>query len=1106
MRPSSAFVACVLVLGTVFPIGIASAYSPPASLNAGPPAVWDRQVAYPLGQIAAKTGDYIQLSAIVKDNDTGMDPWWSATPPVYLDMTRWKTPSEACTVTAYCLRMYDDGKHLDGNANDSRFGSPPIRVTSPELCGWEGVPLYAREAGAGPQIVTSITVAIDNLVPKFKKEAWPVYPPGQTAYKEGDDARFGVIASDRCVRSIDIVFDTDDSGSMGWNDPNDLRIDAICRFANTFMEPPDRGTGVFFPVDGLYQPKIWPRIGPDRHLHDVYPQICADAQGAVSNGGTPGWESLRMSLDEEINYGDPNKLRMIILLTDGEFNGPAGNNSGTTIQGPNGCIAQKIVVYTIGLGSGVNPGVLQWIANQCGGQYYFANNANVLDPIFQAIGKQIKRLPVPYGIDWMWLDGQPLGASRTIEMRDDGTHDDGEEQDEIWGTGPVPVASRSSGVFNAYAFARDIAHNTSSKNITFKMDNCLPDVTAVTVNPARVKDGQTVKISASVSDPLCNTVGGLEEVWADASSIGGGDHIAMACTGGACTSPDIRVFTKGYVGDKKVSVLAKDVAFNVASDEGLLNVDNAEPKVSPVGLVAEMVISGVVTFQASARDAMKVEIEVTGASQHKQFLQYSQATKLWSVVIDTSAFADGDHTIAYTATDLYGDTATSTGIKVRVDNAPPTIGFAKNVFDGAYVDGMQVVYQIGNTRSLLVPNDGFYTGSAGVQWRVDGGSWKWAQAPTPCKNVLCPVLDQWITHLAGPGLASDGPHLLEAKITDIAGREAQTSVILNVDNHAPEVKVFSAPPLKFPDNGIASFGIDATDVGGLKSVSFEFWNAKANWGPHELLKGDDGYYWFTVDTKDIVANELKWEGEFSYRITATDLANGSALHDPAAASVKHVTVVTSTPAPASEALTFRVDNYAPVFDKIDIKGVNSLTNTEKNQSGRTAVYRGVMWFLPTVHDVAGHNSKPDQTAGVNLEKAWIRIDGGEWVPLVHNESTSDFKEMFSYRWDASKAENGAHLIEVHVEDKLGHAAETSFTVWVDNPDFSSSAALILMLLMVLGVMIPWVVLFHRSKRKQIAKTPPAGLQEHMAQSGGVPPAAAPQDQQQWGGQGGNIQW
>ncbi|HLF06919.1 MAG TPA: Ig-like domain-containing protein, partial [Thermoplasmata archaeon] len=882
------------------PAMFASASEPLPSPNVNPPAVWDRQVFYPPGQIAAKTGDYIQLTAMVKDNDTGIDPWWGNPAPVYLDMRRWLTTSVSCTVTTNCLRMYDDGMHLDGVANDSRYGSPPIRTTSPEVCAWEPIPLIASEAGAGPTIVTSITVAIDNLNPKFKKETWAIYPPGQTAYKEGDDAKFGVIASDRCVRAIDVVFDTDDSGSMVWNDPSDLRVDAICRFANTFMEPPDRGTGVFFYASGN-SPDVFPRGALDNHLHDTYPRICSDAQTAQSSGGTDGWPAFRKSLDELMVYGDPNKIRMIIMLTDGEWNSGA-NNSANTILGPTGCQQQTIPVYTILLDPlPVNIALenqMKWIARQCGGQYFYAQNASVLDPIFQLIGKSIKRLPVPYGIDWMWLDGQPIGASRTIDMKDDGTHDDGEDQDEIYGTGPTRVTATTSGVFNVWAFARDIAHNVTSKNITFRMDNCAPDVTAVTVTPTRVKDGQTVKVGATVSDTPCNTVGGLEDVWTDARSIGGGDHIAMTCTGNTCTSPDIRVQTKGYIGDKRVNVMARDMAFNTASDEGLLDVDNAEPKVSPVGLVDSMVIKGEVTFQASAKDAVKVEIDITGPTPFKQFLEYSQESKLWRVTVDTLAFKDGDYTVAFTATDLYGDTDTSTGVKVRIDNSPPTIRFAKNVFDGAYVDGTQIIFDLGNPRSLLMPDDGFYTGSAMIQWRVNGGSWEFAQAPSPCPYPLCPVTTTWTTHLAGPGLTTDGPHLLEAKITDIAGREAWTAVTLIVDNHAPKVSVFSAPPLQFPTNGMARFGMDASDTGGLASVVYEYWNSANKWGPVNLLKGDDGYYWFDVDTRDIVANEFLWEGEFSYRVTATDLANGTPLHDPAAVTVKHVTVITSTPAPA----------------------------------------------------------------------------------------------------------------------------------------------------------------------------------------------------------------
>jgi hypothetical protein len=73
---------------------------------------------------------------------------------------------------------------------------------------------------------------------------------------------------------------------------------------------------------------------------------------------------------------------MMILLTDGQ----GYYNNYYTQQAVN----NNITIYTIGLGSGVNSGLLTGIATATGGQYYSVSTADQLPQVFRAISSEIE--------------------------------------------------------------------------------------------------------------------------------------------------------------------------------------------------------------------------------------------------------------------------------------------------------------------------------------------------------------------------------------------------------------------------------------------------------------------------------------------------------------------------------------------------------------------------------------------------------------------------------------------------------------------------------------------------------------------------------------------
>jgi hypothetical protein len=115
------------------------------------------------------------------------------------------------------------------------------------------------------------------------------------------------------------------------------------------------------------------------------------------------------------HYGRPNAVKVMIILTDGVANRwpgyttgcPAGSCCAEDYYKPNNgtldenraadCVMyytdqaknRNIIIYTIGLGVNVDGKLLETVAEETGGLYYFAPKARDLDWIFQQIADQI---------------------------------------------------------------------------------------------------------------------------------------------------------------------------------------------------------------------------------------------------------------------------------------------------------------------------------------------------------------------------------------------------------------------------------------------------------------------------------------------------------------------------------------------------------------------------------------------------------------------------------------------------------------------------------------------------------------------------------------------
>ncbi|MBP3666074.1 MAG: VWA domain-containing protein [Clostridia bacterium] len=164
---------------------------------------------------------------------------------------------------------------------------------------------------------------------------------------------------------VDVVFVVDSSGSMSSNDRQNIRITAVKNFIDKLGEN-DRAAVVDFDSKAtLYQSFT----GDHDALYNAINRVNASGNTNLSNG-----MSLALQQFMDGSYTRTDAFKYIIFLTDGQG---SYSTSYTQTAADNG-----IVIYTVGLGSGVDANVLKGMANGTGGKYYFASEADDLIEIY----------------------------------------------------------------------------------------------------------------------------------------------------------------------------------------------------------------------------------------------------------------------------------------------------------------------------------------------------------------------------------------------------------------------------------------------------------------------------------------------------------------------------------------------------------------------------------------------------------------------------------------------------------------------------------------------------------------------------------------------------
>jgi hypothetical protein len=133
-----------------------------------------------------------------------------------------------------------------------------------------------------------------------------------------------------------------------------------------------------------------------------------DSLAALVGGGTPLYDALDLLRGEVTTNGPTDKAKSVVIFTDGDdtaCGAPAQCQTArqTSINAAN---AAGVRIFTIGLSNNVNFEALGELANQTGGAFLFAENAQQLIPLYGSVGRLLSLSLPTYRISWE-VDSDP---------------------------------------------------------------------------------------------------------------------------------------------------------------------------------------------------------------------------------------------------------------------------------------------------------------------------------------------------------------------------------------------------------------------------------------------------------------------------------------------------------------------------------------------------------------------------------------------------------------------------------------------------------------------------------------------------------------------------
>jgi hypothetical protein len=337
--------------------------------------------------------------------------------------------------------------------------------------------------------------------------------------------------------------------------------------------------------------------------------------------------------------------------------------------------------------------------------------------------------------------------------------------------------------------------------------------------------------------------------------------------------------------------------------------------------------------------------------------------------LDTTAFSDGSHVVKVVVYDAQGSSVVDT-VTVSIENKPSLY-----ILDP---DPDEVITGLFTVRISADDLDGIVDDATRPRFRVDGGT-TWY--PMSLVSGTYESDAPW-----NSTTVSDGPHLIEIEVVDVAGIITRGSVNVNVDNEYLTALSITSPISGATIGNTQDITVDPTPSS-LASYAELYVDNVYTDRDNTLDVGED--FVFSLDTTGYT------DGVHIIQIRAFD-ADGNMLVD---------------------SITVTIENTPSLY-------INKPTPNE--------IISGSYTINITADDLDG--IVDDAT------RPRFRIDGGvTWYPMSLSSGTYYDSDA---PWDSTSVFDGPHTIEFEVVDVSGNIVTSSMQIYVDNNAISPTTCII----------------------------------------------------------------
>jgi len=330
---------------------------------------------------------------------------------------------------------------------------------------------------------------------------------------------------------------------------------------------------------------------------------------------------------------------------------------------------------------------------------------------------------------------------------------------------------------------------TSDHEVTYTIDNTLPDASLINVNNMDTLIGSP-SIQFAVSDTYLSQASVLLDGEIQQSFTTFSDPMAY--------SLDTTAFPDG---EHVLAVTANDLAGNNRIASANVVIDNNPPVVNITNPVTNSVATAGFTVTANTSDTVGVV-----STEY-----YVDTTLLSSATVDPSLFADGGHNVTVKAFDDAGHEGNDS-IAVTFDTTLPTVSITNPTDASFLTSNFTITADISDSQGI-----------ASSSMTIDGQA------------------------LASPDIVltdyADGNYNIEVQATDTSGLQNSDSVTVFIDNTLPSVEV-TAPTEGSVISGTLCIRAAVSDLAGIRIVEYLIDDLHLSYPPNK----DIPFMCFTSDS------------------------------------------------------------------------------------------------------------------------------------------------------------------------------------------------------------------------------------------------------------------